>query len=98
MKFGIFDYIDWRDEPLARIFDDRFALLRAAEEYGFYGYHVTEHHSTPLGMSPSPSVYLSALAQRTKTLRFGPLVYTLALYHPLRLADEPDAPACARMI
>jgi alkanesulfonate monooxygenase SsuD/methylene tetrahydromethanopterin reductase-like flavin-dependent oxidoreductase (luciferase family) len=39
-------------------------------------------------MSPSPSVYLSAIAQRTKRLRFGPLVYTLALYHPLRLAEE----------
>ena len=31
MKFGIFDYIDWRDEPLAKIFDDRMVLLRAAE-------------------------------------------------------------------
>ena len=39
-------------------------------------------------MSPSPSVFLAAVAQRTKRLRFGPLVYTLALYHPLRLADE----------
>jgi alkanesulfonate monooxygenase SsuD/methylene tetrahydromethanopterin reductase-like flavin-dependent oxidoreductase (luciferase family) len=39
-------------------------------------------------MSPSPSVFLAAAAQRTRRLRFGPLVYTLALYHPLRLADE----------
>ena len=39
-------------------------------------------------MSPSPSVFLAAVASRTKRLRFGPLVYTLALYHPLRLAEE----------
>src|SRR4051812_38064553 len=39
-------------------------------------------------MAPSPSVFLSAVAQRTKTLRFGPLVYLLPLYHPLRLAEE----------
>jgi alkanesulfonate monooxygenase SsuD/methylene tetrahydromethanopterin reductase-like flavin-dependent oxidoreductase (luciferase family) len=39
-------------------------------------------------MAPSPSVFLSAIAQRTKTLRFGPLVYLLPLYHPLRLAEE----------
>ena len=39
-------------------------------------------------MAPSPSVYLAAVGQRTKRLRFGPLVYTLALYHPLRLAEE----------
>jgi alkanesulfonate monooxygenase SsuD/methylene tetrahydromethanopterin reductase-like flavin-dependent oxidoreductase (luciferase family) len=39
-------------------------------------------------MAPSPSVYLSAVAQRTKRLRFGPLVYLLPLYHPLRLIEE----------
>ena len=39
-------------------------------------------------MAPSPSVFLAAVAQRTRTLRFGPLVYTLNLYHPLRLIDE----------
>ena len=44
--------------------------------------------SSDLGMAPSPSVFLAAVAQRTKKLRFGPLVYTLNLYHPLRLIDE----------
>jgi alkanesulfonate monooxygenase SsuD/methylene tetrahydromethanopterin reductase-like flavin-dependent oxidoreductase (luciferase family) len=39
-------------------------------------------------MSPSPSVFLSAVAQRTTKLHFGPLVYLLPLYHPLRLAEE----------
>ena len=33
-------------------------------------------------------MYLSAVAQRTKRLRFGPLVYALPLYHPLRLIEE----------
>ncbi len=55
MKFGIFDYIDRRDEPEARTFDERMALLRAAEDAGFYGYHLTEHHATPLSLAPSPS-------------------------------------------
>jgi alkanesulfonate monooxygenase SsuD/methylene tetrahydromethanopterin reductase-like flavin-dependent oxidoreductase (luciferase family) len=39
-------------------------------------------------MCPSPSVFHSAVAQRTRRILFGPLVYTLALYHPLRLAEE----------
>ncbi len=39
-------------------------------------------------MAPSPSVFLSSVAQRTKRLRFGALVNTLTLYHPLRLAEE----------
>jgi alkanesulfonate monooxygenase SsuD/methylene tetrahydromethanopterin reductase-like flavin-dependent oxidoreductase (luciferase family) len=41
-----------------------------------------------LGYAPSPSVFLSAVAQRTKKLKFGPMVYLLPLYHPLRLIDE----------
>jgi alkanesulfonate monooxygenase SsuD/methylene tetrahydromethanopterin reductase-like flavin-dependent oxidoreductase (luciferase family) len=51
-------------------------------------YHTAEHHATPLGMCPSPSLLHAAIAQRTKRILFGPLVYTLALYHPLRLAEE----------
>jgi alkanesulfonate monooxygenase SsuD/methylene tetrahydromethanopterin reductase-like flavin-dependent oxidoreductase (luciferase family) len=39
-------------------------------------------------MAPSPSVFLSAIAQRTSRLRFGPMVYTLAMYHPLRVLEE----------
>jgi len=39
-------------------------------------------------MAPSPGLFLAAVAQRTKTLRFGPLVYLLPLYHPVRLLEE----------
>jgi alkanesulfonate monooxygenase SsuD/methylene tetrahydromethanopterin reductase-like flavin-dependent oxidoreductase (luciferase family) len=44
--------------------------------------------STPIGMAPSPSVFLAAVAQRTRRLRFGPMVYALPLHHPLRLIEE----------
>src|SRR5580700_8180566 len=80
--------MDRGDGPLDRFYADRLALVEAYDRAGFYGYHVAEHHATPLGLSPSPSVYLSAVAQRTQHLRFGSLVYTLPLYHPLRLIDE----------
>jgi alkanesulfonate monooxygenase SsuD/methylene tetrahydromethanopterin reductase-like flavin-dependent oxidoreductase (luciferase family) len=88
MKFGVFDHMDRGAGPLDRFYADRLALVEAYDKAGFYGYHVAEHHATPLGLSPSPSVYLSAVAQRTHRLRLGPLVYTLPLYHPLRLIDE----------
>lgn len=75
--------------PLTRQYAERLALVAAYDRSGmFHAYHVAEHHSTPLGMSPSPSVFLAAVAQRTKRLRFGPMVYTLGLYHPLRLFEE----------
>jgi alkanesulfonate monooxygenase SsuD/methylene tetrahydromethanopterin reductase-like flavin-dependent oxidoreductase (luciferase family) len=88
MKFGIFDHLDQRGEPLKKFFEDRLELAAAVEAAGFYSYHVAEHHGTPLGMAPSPNVFLSALARETRTLRFGPLVYLLPLYHPVRLIEE----------
>jgi len=88
MKFGIFDYIDDRGEPLQKTFEDRLTLLKAAEAAGFYGYHLTEHHATPLSMTPSPSVFLAAAARETKRIRLGTLLHLLPLYHPLRLIEE----------
>src|SRR5262252_1705924 len=88
MKFGIFDHLDDSGAPLQRHFEDRLRLIEAYDRAGFYGYHLAEHHNTPLGYAPSPSVFLSAVAQRTQKLRFGPMVYLLPLYHPLRLIEE----------
>ncbi len=88
MKFGIFDHLDRRDEPLGAFYDDRLELTAAYDAAGFYSYHIAEHHATPLGMAPSPNLFLAAVAQQTTRLRFGPLVYLLPMYHPVRLAEE----------
>jgi alkanesulfonate monooxygenase SsuD/methylene tetrahydromethanopterin reductase-like flavin-dependent oxidoreductase (luciferase family) len=65
MRFGIFEYIDDRGEVLQKTYEDRLALPQAAEAAGFYGYHLTEHHATPLSMTPSPSIFLAAAALET---------------------------------
>jgi alkanesulfonate monooxygenase SsuD/methylene tetrahydromethanopterin reductase-like flavin-dependent oxidoreductase (luciferase family) len=88
MQFGVFDHLDRNDLSLREYYEGRLKLAEAYDHAGFYAYHVAEHHSTPLGMAPSPSVFLSAVAQRTHRLRFGPLVYALPLYHPMRLIEE----------
>jgi alkanesulfonate monooxygenase SsuD/methylene tetrahydromethanopterin reductase-like flavin-dependent oxidoreductase (luciferase family) len=88
MRFGIFDHLDDSGETLSRHFENRLKLVEAYDRAGFYAYHLAEHHNTPLGYAPSPSVFLSAVAQRTQKLKFGPMVYLLPLYHPLRLIDE----------
>jgi alkanesulfonate monooxygenase SsuD/methylene tetrahydromethanopterin reductase-like flavin-dependent oxidoreductase (luciferase family) len=88
MKFGIFDYIDERGEPLHKMYEDRLVFLQAAEAAGFYGYHLTEHHATPLSMTPSPTVFLAAAARETTRIRLGTLLFLLPLYHPLRLYEE----------
>lgn len=89
LTFGIFDHIEARrDEPLAQTYEGRLRMLEAADAAGFYAYHLAEHHATPLSMAPSPGIFLSAVAQRTRRLHFGPLVYLLPLYNPIRLASE----------
>jgi alkanesulfonate monooxygenase SsuD/methylene tetrahydromethanopterin reductase-like flavin-dependent oxidoreductase (luciferase family) len=88
MHFGIFDHLDRYDVPLAQYYEERLTLIEQYDRAGFYAYHLAEHHSTPLGMAPSPMLFLSAVAQRTRRLRFGPLVLALPLHHPLRVAEE----------
>ena len=88
MQFGIFDQNDQGPYPLAEQYEHRLKLIEFYDRAGFRTYHMSEHHATPLNMTPSPSVFLAAVAQRTKRLRFGALVYVLPAHHPLRLAEE----------
>ena len=69
-------------------YENRLKLIEFYDQAGFRTYHMSEHHATPLSQTPSPSVFLAAVAQRTKRLRLGPLVYVLPAHHPLRLAEE----------
>jgi len=88
MKFGLFEHMDDSGVPLGQQFESRLSLLEACDRYGFYAYHLAEHHGTPLGLAPSPGLFLAAVAQRTRRLRLGPLAYSLPLYHPIRLIEE----------
>jgi alkanesulfonate monooxygenase SsuD/methylene tetrahydromethanopterin reductase-like flavin-dependent oxidoreductase (luciferase family) len=88
MEFGVFDHLDRGERPLGALYEMRLWLAELYDRAGFHAYHQAEHHATPLGAAPSPGIFLAALAQRTTRLRFGPLVYTLPLYHPLRLIEE----------
>ena len=88
MKFGVFDHLDRGTVSITEHYENRLKLAEIYDRAGFHAYHIAEHHGTPLGLASSPSVFLAALAQRTKRLRFGPLVYTLSITHPLRIIEE----------
>jgi alkanesulfonate monooxygenase SsuD/methylene tetrahydromethanopterin reductase-like flavin-dependent oxidoreductase (luciferase family) len=87
-SFGLFDWIDRGTGSLHQLYEDRLQLLEVADRADFFCYHLAEHHATPLGMAPSPALFLTAAAQRTQRIRLGPLVYLLPLYNPLRLVEE----------
>jgi alkanesulfonate monooxygenase SsuD/methylene tetrahydromethanopterin reductase-like flavin-dependent oxidoreductase (luciferase family) len=93
MKFGVFDHLDRAaaesdGAAIGRQYEDRLALTEIYDRLGFYAYHVAEHHGTPLGLAPSPNLFLASVAQRTTRLRIGAMVYVLSMYHPLRLLEE----------
>lgn len=63
--------------------------LEYAEELGFDGVCVNEHHQTAYGLMPSPNVIAGTLARRTSRIRIAILGNALPLRdHPLRVAEE----------
>ena len=102
MQFGVFDHI----EPvpglsLERIYQERLIQIERLDQAGFYSYHLAEHHTPAVhSLAPSQNVFLAAVSQHTKRLRFGPCVYVLPLHHPIRLIEEIsmlDNLSCGRM-
>jgi len=89
LDFGIWDHFERRRNVHPnQQYEERIQLIVRAEELGFYGYHVAEHHFTPLDLTPSPIVFLAALAERTSRIRIGTMVLVLPLYNPARLIQE----------
>ena len=89
LEFGVFDWIDAQPgRTAAETYAARIRLVQEAERRGFARYHLAEHHGTPLGLAPSPGLFLAALARETSRIRLAATTFIVPLYHPLRLAEE----------
>src|SRR5438445_703559 len=63
--------------------------LAYADELGFDGICVNEHHQNAYGLMPSPNVIGGALTQRTTRCKIAVIGNALPLYNPpLRVAEE----------
>ena len=63
--------------------------LELADELGFDGISVNEHHQNAYGLMPSPVVMASALSRRTRKAKIAILGNAFCLReHPLTLAEE----------
>ena len=63
--------------------------LELADQLGFDGVCVNEHHQTAYGGMPSPNIMAACLARRTKQAKLVILGNVLPLYdHPQRVAEE----------
>jgi len=88
LEFGIFDWIEHAAAPPGEVFEHKLRLAEAADQAGFYGWHLAEHQGTPLSIDSSPALILAAAAQRTRRLRLGPLTFCLPWHNPYRLYNE----------
>jgi alkanesulfonate monooxygenase SsuD/methylene tetrahydromethanopterin reductase-like flavin-dependent oxidoreductase (luciferase family) len=76
-------------EPLgsAAYFDFHLDLWSRAEDLGYDGIFLSEHHFG-VSYSPSPNLLLPVIAQRTRTLRLGVMGVVAPYYTPWRLLEE----------
>jgi alkanesulfonate monooxygenase SsuD/methylene tetrahydromethanopterin reductase-like flavin-dependent oxidoreductase (luciferase family) len=90
VRFAMFDWLDESGRDQGETYEERLRMLELADRQnpGFYCYHLAEHHATELSTVPSPNLFLSAVAQRTRRIRLGPLSYVMPLYDPVRLLEE----------
>jgi alkanesulfonate monooxygenase SsuD/methylene tetrahydromethanopterin reductase-like flavin-dependent oxidoreductase (luciferase family) len=71
------------------LYSEYINTLAYADELGFDGVCVNEHHQTAYGLMPSPNVMAGALTQRTKRVKIAVIGNALPLYNPpLRVAEE----------
>ena len=84
---------DWAPEkydPLKAkaILDSHIEEALEAEQLGFDGLFLTEHHFDGWTLLPSPNIFLAALAIKTRRVRLGTGVHVLSIHSPIRLAEE----------
>jgi len=67
-------------------------LFQAAEELGFDSGWIAQHHfedgRNGPGAGSSPLLFLTAVAENTRTIRLGTAVLTLPLESPIRVAED----------
>ncbi len=65
-----------------QLYNDFLDELEFAEEMGFDGLCVNEHHNNAYGVMPSPNLMASAMIRRTSRAAIIVLGNSLALYNP----------------
>ena len=72
-----------------RMYNEYLDELEFADQMGFDGICVNEHHQNAYGLMPSPNLMAAALARRTSNAALVVMGNSIALYNPpVRVAEE----------
>ena len=93
MRFGLFYQLrfpePWSSEKEQKCLWEAIEQITYAEEMGFEGLWLTEHHFAPAWSTASaPEVVLTAISQRTSKMRLGFAVVLSPIHHPLHIAAK----------
>ncbi|MFL5758943.1 MAG: LLM class flavin-dependent oxidoreductase [Thermomicrobiales bacterium] len=86
-RLGFFTYLEG-EKPQAEIYAEALELFIAADQLGFDMGWVAQHHFGHHGGLPSPFMFFTALAERTRQIGLGTAVITLPLEDPIRVAED----------
>jgi alkanesulfonate monooxygenase SsuD/methylene tetrahydromethanopterin reductase-like flavin-dependent oxidoreductase (luciferase family) len=90
MKFAHFSHV-WNKPAMtaAERYDQLWRELATCDELGFdFGFTVEHHFNPNESWMPSPSIYCTAAAARTRSMRHGPMGFVAPLHNPLRIAED----------
>jgi alkanesulfonate monooxygenase SsuD/methylene tetrahydromethanopterin reductase-like flavin-dependent oxidoreductase (luciferase family) len=90
MKFGILyipDYYPERHKSSSHYYGEMIEQIQFCEEIGLDGIWFAEHYVGGYAF-PSPPIFATAMAQKTKRVRFGTGVSLLPLTNPVKTAEE----------
>ena len=91
MKFDIwYDFRNpeaWHRDPQS-LYSETLDQISWADNLGFSGVWLSEHHFTDEGYLPAMMPMLAAMAMRTEKMRLGTAVLLAPMHHPLKLAEE----------
>lgn len=90
LRFGYWDNVSSPEsgESYSDVYESHIRTAKKLEALGYDSYFVIEHQNRRSDIVTCPSVYLTAVARETRTLRFGAMMWQLPFHHPLRLAQE----------
>jgi alkanesulfonate monooxygenase SsuD/methylene tetrahydromethanopterin reductase-like flavin-dependent oxidoreductase (luciferase family) len=93
VKFGLMTQIQmprpWEPDAEIHAYRNAIEQVVAAEAAGFSHFWVTEQHFfREIGHSPCPDMILSAVSQRTTTIRLGFAVIVMTVHNPYHVAER----------
>ncbi len=92
-RIGFGFLLDFRNpppwhRPWAQFYAEMIDFAVHAEELGFDGIWLPEHHNAEDGFLPAPMTVLAAVAARTKRVKLGAAIALAPLHQPVRFAEE----------